>query len=79
MSRTKTKNTVPIQILVGDRNASALVDSCASVTILNRNFLGKTSYANDELLLPEFNSVKGASRRLLPVVGKLKAEIFING
>lgn len=54
-----TKNTVPIQI--GGRNTSALVDSGASVSIINRDFLGKTSYATDELLPPEFNSVKGAS------------------
>lgn len=72
-----TKNTVPIQI--GSRNTSALVDSGASVSIINRDFLGKTSYANDELLPPEFTSVKGASGRLLPVIGKLNAEIFING
>lgn len=72
-----TKNTVPIQI--GGRNTSALVDPGASVSIINKDFLGKTSYANDELLPPEFNSVKGASGRLLPVIGKLNAEIFING
>lgn len=72
-----TKNTVPIQI--GGRNTSALVDSGASVSIINRDFLGKTSYANDELLPPEFNSVKGASGRLLPVIGKLNADIFIKG
>lgn len=70
-----TKNTVPIQI--GGRNTSALVDSGVSVSIINRDFLGKTSYANDELLPPEFNSVKGASGRLLPVIGKLNAEFSL--
>lgn len=77
MARTKTKNTVPIQIC--GRNTSALVDSGASVSVLNRDFLGKTSYANGEFSPPEFISVKGASGRLLPVIGKLKTDIFING
>lgn len=76
MAPTKTKNTVPIQIC--GRNISALVDSSASVSVLNRDFFGKTSHANGEFLPPQFNSVKGASGRLLPVIGKLKTDIFIN-
>lgn len=73
-----TKNTIPI--LVGGRNTSALIDSGASVTIINKDFfLAKTQYAQNQLLPPTFRSVKGASGKVLPVLGQIDLEISING
>lgn len=72
-----TKNTIPVWI--GGRNTSALIDSGASVTIINKEFLAKTQYAQIRLLPPTFRSVKGASGKLLPVLGQIDLEIFING
>lgn len=71
------KNFVFIQI--GGCNISGLVDLGVFVLIINRDFLGKIFYVNNELLLLEFNLVKGVSGRLLLVIGKLNVEIFING
>lgn len=71
------KNIVFIQI--DGCNISVLVDLGVFVLIINRDFLGKIFYVNDELLLLEFNLVKGVSGRLLLVIGKLNVEIFING
>lgn len=72
-----TKNTIPIW--VGGRNTSALIDSGASVTIINKDFLAKTQYAQNWLLPPNFRSVKGTSGKLLPVLGQIDLEILING
>lgn len=72
-----TKNTIPVH--VGGRTTSALIDSGASVTIINKEFFKKTHYASHQLSPPAFQSVKGASGKLLPVLGQIQLEITING
>lgn len=68
-----TKNTIPVH--VGGRTTSALIDSGASVTIINKEFFKKTHYASHQLSPPAFQSVKGASGKLLPVLGQIQLEI----
>lgn len=64
-------------IYIGGCNISVLVDLGVFVLIINRDFLGKIFYVNDELLLLEFNLVKGVSGRLLLVIGKLNVEFLL--
>ena len=57
----------------------ALVDSGVSGTIMNQDFFSKTVYASAKLYGPDFLFIKGASGKILKVLGKLSVEFTIEG
>ena len=71
------KNTV--QVKIGGRYTSVLVDSGAAVTIMSKIFYEKAAFDDKTLDPPDFPDVTGASGKKLLVLGKKEVEVVING
>ena len=71
------KNTVEVK--VGGRITSALVDSGAGVTIMDKAYFDKTNFSDSKLDPPDFESITGVGGHKSLVLGKMNMEFVMRG
>lgn len=76
MATSLVKNTVAV--FVNGVKTNALVDTCASISVISTAFLSKTSFENLVLQTPDYEFVNGVGGHL-KVLGKLNIPISFKG
>ena len=71
------KNTVEVK--VGGHITSALVDSGAGVTIMDKAYFDKTNFSDSKLDPPDFESITGVGGHKSLVLGKMNMEFVMRG
>ncbi|CAG2187385.1 unnamed protein product [Mytilus edulis] len=68
-----------IDVIIDKRKTHGLIDTGASISIINKELLDKTGYAQDRLKPPTYLKIKGVSGQKLNVLGKIEIDIMIDG
>ncbi|CAG2214165.1 unnamed protein product [Mytilus edulis] len=68
-----------IDVIIDKRKTHGLIDTGASISIINKELLDKTGYAQNRLKPPTYLKIKGVSGQKLNVLGKIEIDIMIDG
>ena len=69
------RNTINVH--VGLRKTKALLDTGAQISLVSFNFFQNSEFSKNQLLVPDYDVVRGVSGKHLPIVGKIQLPIDI--
>ena len=69
------RNTINVH--VGLRKTRALLDTGAQISLVSFNFFQNSEFSKNQLLVPDYDVVRGVSGKHLPIVGKIQLPIDI--